>query len=385
MSQIFRHAETESANEQRSLGTVIFLGNGRCYHTLDWFRSARHFSLDNPPILVTDLIESESFVKLIAPGDCVEKLFILDRWLLTEQSRIGNLWRNVLKLLLLPIQVWRFRGILKRLGFPVVHAHSMYYIAIARLSSCRYVATPQGSEILVRPYRSGAYKLFARLALSRAACITVDSVAMRERLVDLYGLDARIVQNGIDIDAIRKLNGSRGYRDRILSIRGFTPLYQIDLLLAARNAQSPGVPLQFCYPFEEHDYRVAVSRMLIETDQDLGRLPREALYRHMLSTKLVISIPNSDSSPRSVYEAIFCGCLIAATNAKWLAGLPPSMGSRIIVVDPTSKTWLLEAVEFADSRIGIPFEPCQEALNLFDQKRTMLELMNTIYPAPACR
>ena len=66
----------------RSSQTVIFLGNGRCYHTLDWFRSAQLLLPSSPPILVTDLIDGESFEKLITDSDLVVKLFIIDKWLL---------------------------------------------------------------------------------------------------------------------------------------------------------------------------------------------------------------------------------------------------------------------------------------------------------------
>ena len=48
------------------INKIIFLGNGRCFHTLDWFHSAQRLRPENPPVLVTDLVESESWnVKMI--------------------------------------------------------------------------------------------------------------------------------------------------------------------------------------------------------------------------------------------------------------------------------------------------------------------------------
>ncbi len=361
-------------------GTIVFLGNGRCYHTLDWFRSAQKLSPEYPPLLATDLIESESFDKLIKTGDPVVKLLILDRYLLKNQSRIGNIWRNLLKLLLLPVQIVKFRKLIKKYKNPVVHAHSMYYIAIARFSSCRYVATPQGSEILVRPYKSVAYKLFSRIALSRASSITVDSVAMQNLLFEQFGFDSVIIQNGIDLDKISEFNNEHIERNKVISIRGFCPNYQIGSILDARNDSMPGIPLYFCYPFEEKEYKISMSMKLTNVDHDIGRLSRLELYKLMLSAKLVISIPVSDSSPRSVYEAIFCGCLVATTKGEWISLLPKCMASRIIVIDTRSGTWFQDAINFANSNVDKPYIPSSHALDLFDQNRSMLKFFNEIYP-----
>ena len=58
--------------------TVVFLGNGRCYHTLDWFRSAQRLSPATPPVFVTDLIEGESFHRLLRAEDIVHPLYVID-------------------------------------------------------------------------------------------------------------------------------------------------------------------------------------------------------------------------------------------------------------------------------------------------------------------
>lgn len=361
-------------------GTIVFLGNGRCYHTLDWFRSAQKLSPNNPPLLATDLIESESFEKLIKSGDLVVELLILDRYLLSNQSHIGNIWRNLLKLLVLPVQIIKLRKLIKRYKNPIVHAHSMYYIAIARFSSCRYVATPQGSEILVRPYKSAAYKLFSGIALSRASCITVDSIAMQNVLSEQFGFDSVIIQNGIDVNKISELNNKQIERNRVVSIRGFSPNYQIGHILDTRNNSMHGLPLYFCYPFEEKEYKSSMSTKLTGVDHDVGRLSRLELYRLLLAAKLVISIPVSDSSPRSVYEAIFCGCFVATTNGEWISQLPECMASRVIVIDTQSETWLQDAINYADLNTNCPYIPSSHALELFDQKRSMLRFIDDIYP-----
>ena len=360
---------------------IFFLGNGRCYHTLDWFRSAQTLTLENPPVLVTDLIESESFEKLIKETDLVKSLLILDKVLLKNQSRVGNYWRNLLKFMVLPIQAIRLLKLVKQNNKPVIHAHSMYYIMLARFSGCKYVATPQGSEIIVRPYNSFMYKMFSKVALSRAACITVDSTAMQKAVYSLYGLGAEIVQNGIDLDSISKLETRKIKRDKLLSIRGITPNYQTGTLIDARNDYDAQLPIHFCYPFIEEEYKESVIKRLISKDKMHGRLAREDLYRLMLSSKLVFSIPFSDSSPRSVYEAIFCGCIVAVTQNEWIATLPACMRERILVVDTKSRTWFAEAISNANLKQEAIYSPSKEALKLFDQKSSMSCFLEDIYPA----
>ena len=360
---------------------VIFLGSGRCYHTMDWFRSAQALRPQAAPTLVTDLIEGESFERLVAPSDRVERLMVIDAVLLKKQSRAGDIWRNLVKLLLLPIQAVKLRGILRRYEAPVVHAHSMYYVAMARLASCSYVATPQGSEVLVRPFRSRAYRAFSRFALAGASRISVDSDAMQRVIRELFGLDSTLVQNGIDIGAIRRLGAQTGDRDKLVSIRGLTENYRIREILDARNVQAPAVPLHFCYPFSDAEYVLDLEPQFVAADRNLGRLSRGDLYRLLVSAVLVLSVPVSDSSPRSVYEAIFCGAFVATTKGEWMSQLPTCMIARLITVDLSDGRWLSSALEFARARADTPYVPSPEALALFDQGHSMSRFYEEIYPS----
>jgi hypothetical protein len=369
--------EAKGINQQ----DVVFLGNGRCYHTLDCFHSLQKLTPNNPPTLVTDLIESESFDKLVKKEDKIKRLFVLDPFLCKKQSVFGSVWRNFLKFALIPIQFIKFRKILKCFPNPVIHAQSTYYIFLARFSGVPYVATPQGSELLVRPFSSKAYKLFAGIAYSRAGCITVDSPAMQKALKELYGYNAIIMKRGVDVAAIDAFEPRSRSRKNLLSIRAVQQNYNIDALVKERNQRHSKVPIHFCYPFVDQVYKDTLWKELIESDKDLGRLSRDELYGELFSAKLVVSIPKSDSSPRSVCEAIFCGCFVATTHASWIDVAPECMKSRLIHVDIEKEGWLEGAFEYAEAHSHEPYQPSEEALNIFDQKKSMLKFYNELYPA----
>ncbi len=362
---------------------MIFLGNGRCYHTMDWYRNAQELLAPTPVPFVTDLIESEGHPGLLRPGDPRIDLIIIDPVLFRRQSTGANIWRNLVKILVIPFQVLRLRRIVRRhggAGSVVFHAHSMYYLVLCWLAGVNYVGTPQGSEILVRPRRSLGYRLMARRALAAAAHITVDSVNMQRGVRNLCGKEALIIQNGIDVPAILQMAQTSPERTALLSNRGLYPLYRINRIIAGRDRAACGHALTFSYPSWEENYKAACFAALRPGDRDLGRLPsRQQMYELMAQTLLVISIPESDSSPRSVYEAIFCGCCVAVAYNPWIEGLPVCMRARLHVVDLGDDNWFATALERARVITRTHYVPSEMALDLFDQKRSLRRLATSCY------
>ena len=101
----------------------------------------------------------------------------------------------------------------------------------------------------------------------------------------------------------------------------------------------------------------------------------------MKNTCLVVSVPSSDSSPRSVYEAIFCNSIVAITYQKYYDNLPECMQSRIIIVNMQNRDWLKLAFDKALHIKKKDFRPTSEALELFDQKKSFnkkLQILNSI-------
>jgi hypothetical protein len=356
---------------------LVFLCGARDFHAMDWYRSAKEIFRDKEIFILTDLIAGEGYKNLILKNDIVFKLLIIDKFLLNKQSAFGNKWRNIVKLLVFPFQIILIRKFSKKYPDAIYHAHSMYYLFLAWASGIPYIGTPQGSDILIKPFKSKLYKYFTIKSIIGARAITVDSNKMKEKIIELTGINAYIIQNGIDISSIEKyknaIKTTEIKRDVLLSIRGLTSLYRIKELVNARNSSMKfsSYPLTFIYPFQEESYLDEFRLLLKQNDVELGRIERSKMYELLMRSNLVFSIPLSDSSPRSVYEAIFCGCCVAVTYNTYIDTLPACMKARLFVVNLAEKDWFDKAIAYSSQITKTPYEPSEEALDLFDQKKSM--------------
>lgn len=367
-------------------GSLVFLCGARDFHAVDWYRRAKELLPDVDICILTDLIAGEGFKKLVDHTDKVFNLVIIDRLLLTRQSRLGNLWRNLVKLAVFPIQVALVRRFARRNPDAIYYAHAMYYLVLGMAAGIPYVGRPQGSDVLIKPYRSRLFRYFAVKSLATAKAVIVDSEKMRNAILDFCDapVNVHVIRNGIDLKSIgaatSRVNEGAG-RMTVMSVRGFTPLYRIREVVASRNASArySRTPITFVYPFYENTYRKAVSSLLLAEDSDLGRVDKVKMYGLMADARLVISIPVSDSSPRSVFEAVFCGCAVAITPQPYYDELPDCMKARIILADLEQPDWFDRAVDTATEVTRTPYRPSERALKAFNQDNTFREMQALLF------
>jgi len=139
---------------------LVFLCGARDFHAMDWYRSAEEQTPKENVCILTDLIAAEGFTKLVGKNDIVHKLFIIDRFLFKNQSTIGNIWRNIIKFIVLPLQIGLLKKFHRKNPDSIYHAHSMYYIWLAAAANVPFIGTPQGSDILLKPFRSKIFHFF---------------------------------------------------------------------------------------------------------------------------------------------------------------------------------------------------------------------------------
>ncbi len=363
----------------------IFLCGLRDFHAIDWLRSFEKNCPDYQYVIICDTIEAEGEKSLVHKNDLVDKLIIIDKLLFKSKNKFSNLFRNALKLILTPIQVFLLYSKIKKYNNAIVFANGAYFIFLASILNIKFVANPIGSEILIRPFKSVLYKLFLKYSLRKASLITLDSYKMQSVLKELFNLDSVVIQNGIDLTKILNFKNifsqekKYNLRSQYTSVRALTPLYNIDKIILARNCSKyNNINIDFIYPFYDQKYKNKWFKLFTIGDRDLGRLDDVNYYRQLSVSKVVFSIPSSDASPKSVYESIFLGCVVVVKNLDYLKMLPKLMRDRIVTVDFDNINWFDNAIIKAEIILKEDFIPDKESLNFVNRDISVLKLLKLI-------
>jgi len=221
------------------------------------------------------------------------------------------------------------RSLGRELRPDVVHAHWMCgYAALAAVAGAEpLVAMAWGSDVL----RAGRLRTFAsRIALRRSRIAMADSQALLDRLVELGARrDATVLVNwGVDLDAFAPVNGARpALRERlglapgpvILSPRSLTPVYNPGTILAAFALVAEAVPeAQLVLKHMGSGPPPLASLAPTGRIHLVGHVPYERMAWYYQAADVCVSIPSSDSSPRSVWEAMACGCPVVISDLQWV-------------------------------------------------------------------
>ena len=225
----------------------------------------------------------------------------------------------------------------------VVHAHWMCgYAALAALAGVSpLIAMAWGSDVL----RADRLRTFAsRVAVRRSQVAMADSRALLERLVELGApRDATVLVNwGVDLERFAPPNGTRpALRERlglgpgpvVLSPRSLTPVYNPGTILAAfeRVAEAvPGAQLVLKHMGARPPERFADDGRV----HVVGHVPYEQMAWYYQAADVCVSIPSSDSSPRSVWEAMACSCPVVVSDLPWVRELiVPERDALVVGID----------------------------------------------------
>ena len=234
----------------------------------------------------------------------------------------------------------------------VVHAH---WIPIAEQAlvygANPLVATAWGSDVLLANRRQ---KATYRLLLRHVDVVTADSAALARALGHLGAPPERIMVHGWGVDLERFSPGSQSRGDAkrelglpsgpvVLSARWLRDLYNPRVILRAFERLAG-----------ERDDITLVLKHLDRKPPDLGPMrypdrvrviglvPYEQMVSYYRAADVCISIPNSDSSPRSVWEAMGCGTPCVLSDLPWVHELIRD-GEHALVV-PISEEAVADAM-----------------------------------------
>jgi glycosyltransferase involved in cell wall biosynthesis len=220
------------------------------------------------------------------------------------------------------------RRLLAELRPDVVHGHWLPGFAFfaAAAGARPLVAMAWGSDVL----RARRLQTLAnRFALRRAALAMADSQTLMDRLVALGAGRRVLVSWGVDLDTFRPasaeearaLRAELGLGDGpiVLSPRSLMPIYNPRTIVDAWAAVAA----------ERDDVQLVLKHMGVVREA-LGALPfadrvhvvghvdyaRMAAYYRVAD--VCVSIASSDSSPRSVFEAMACGAPCVLSDLPWV-------------------------------------------------------------------
>jgi glycosyltransferase involved in cell wall biosynthesis len=224
-------------------------------------------------------------------------------------------------------KILSLRGLLRRYRPDVVHANWMPFAVLAALAGARpLVAMAWGSDV----YLAGRHQLQQyRLVFRRADLILADSQALLDRLITLgapaertalfnWGVDLAHLKPSEDRAAL-KADLGLGEGPVIISARGLKALYNPDVVLDAFTRVKrlhPSAQLIFKHQGDGEDQLARLS--LIDGVRVVGRIAYEQLLDYFRAADVCLSIPDTDSAPRSVWEAMACGCPCVLSDLPWV-------------------------------------------------------------------
>ena len=228
----------------------------------------------------------------------------------------------------------------------VVSAHWLpgFGLAAAAAGASPLALTAWGSDIYraSRPMRTAS-----RYALRRAELVMADSQDLLDRCAELGAGDARreVVQWGVDLRMFGPPpEGRMDVKERlglgpgpvILSPRSFMPVYNIPTVIEAFGrigAEQPDAQLVLKHmgavtielPELPHPDRVRM----------VGSVSYEEMVDYYRAADVCVSVTSSDSSPRSIWEAMACGCPCVLSDLPWVDELVrPANAAVTVPVDP---------------------------------------------------
>lgn len=237
------------------------------------------------------------------------------------------------------------RRLIRELRPDVVHAHWFpgfgFFATLAGASPL--VVMAWGSDVYRADFRQ---ELVNRYVARRADLIMTDSAALIDRILDLGAASERtlLVNWGVDLETFHPDSSDRaallerlglGPGPVILSPRSLSPIYNPATIVEAFDRVGDRYP----------DAQLVLKHMAV-TQPDLGELPHadrvrlvghvpyEAMADYYRAADVCVSIPSSDSSPRSAWEALACGCPLIVSDLPWVHELiVPDRHALVIPID----------------------------------------------------
>jgi len=248
------------------------------------------------------------------------------------------------------------RSLVRELRPDVVHANWFpgFGVAAALAGGSPLIAMAWGSDVFRADRRQ---HLANRYVARRADLVMTDSTALLARLHDL-GADpdrTMLVNWGVDLRMFAPASGSKdALRDRlglgtgpvILSPRSLAPVYNIPTILEAFERVRERFPdAQLVVKHMQVDARALEAGQLGDRVRLVGHVPYEEMADYYNAADVCVSIASSDSSPRSAWEALACGCPLVLSDLPWVRELiEPDRHALVVPIEAEAVAAAIESL-----------------------------------------
>jgi glycosyltransferase involved in cell wall biosynthesis len=222
----------------------------------------------------------------------------------------------------------------------VTHAHWLCgFAAFAALAGVKpLVVMAWGSDVL---RASRVHDVANRIALRRSTAAIALSQQIEDRMLRLGARPEQIVRlvHGADTDRfVPRPDGREGARRRlglgknriVLGARSLFPLYNPRVIVDAFEEVARSIS----------DVDLVLLHLGVETPEIgplhervrlVGMVPHEHMPDYFRAADVCVSVPSSDGSPRTVWEAMAAGAPLVLSDLPWLHGIIESGREALIV------------------------------------------------------
>lgn len=246
-----------------------------------------------------------------------------------------SILRNI-KLLRIFSHVYSVRCFTRKYRLDILHIINMGLSKHAMFSKCKKVVLEnEGSDVLLNPHFDRILKRKYRIYYHFADAVIQDSKISQDAGIR-YGAPKRnneIIEIGVDFtkfnldvkqNVARQRLNIRADQKFVFCSRSFRKRYNIDTIIETiPNVRSkfPDVKYIFCCPCEDigENYLRLIDRLSVRDSVIFtGYLDHEKEMPFFVKdADVVVSVPSSDSSPFSVYEAMACGTPVIISELPW--------------------------------------------------------------------
>lgn len=274
--------------------------------------------------------------------------------------------------------VLSFRRILREFEPDLVHAHWMPFATLAMLAGARpLVAQAWGSDVYLAGRR---HRFEMQVTLRRTAMAMADSADLLERLIQFgpKSLRTMLVNWGVDLGGLQvPTDGERAALKAklglepgpmVLSPRGLKDIYNSTVVVGAFarvRAKVPDAQLVLKHggvdELLEPGWRDAPGVKVV------GYVEADEMADLFRAAEVTVSIPTSDSSPRSVWEAMAAGSVTVLSDLPWAHELIED-GRHALLAAPEEEA-VAAAIERLLADAGLRASIAREARDLVERTR----------------